>query len=106
MDEISEFAINYLLSGSGTARSLPLAFAQRAPDQSALQVIYVLSIAASGIESLFDSAEMKALATEVWRMAALVGVDLHMMQSHQPPSSNCAGLIHYWQTVDGFFLSP
>lgn len=105
MDEISEFAINYLLSGAGTARSLPLALAQRAPDQPALHLIFVLSLAASGIESLFDSTDMKALANEVWRMAALIGVDLHIMQSHGQNGATCSNLMHYWHAEDGFFLS-
>jgi hypothetical protein len=37
-------------------------------------------------------------------MAALLAVDLHMMALRKMTTQSCADLLHYWQTVDGYFL--
>lgn len=104
MDDLTEFAINCLLSGAG-ARSLPLALVQRKPDLPMLELTLIITLSASSIESMFDSPQMLSLACETWRMAALVGIDIHMMQQLGMPAARAADLLRYWQAEDGFFLT-
>ena len=105
IDGLSEFALHFLLSGQGDARLLVADMVQRMPALPVLELIFVLASAASGLESVFSSAEAKAIALDVWRMASMVGVDLHMMRELGLPRELCADLLEYWRTEDGFFLA-
>ncbi len=104
-DETCEFAINYLLSGQGDAKQLAVILAKRAPHRPVLEVAFVLSIAAASLEEVFASPEVALAAADAWRVAALLGVDLHMMQKRGHPHGDCAALLQYWQSVDGYFLA-
>ena len=105
IDALYEFALHFLLSGQGDARLLVAEMARRMPALPALELIFVLAQAASGLESVFSSAEAKAMALDVWRVATLIGVDLHMMQELGLRRDVCADLLDYWQSEDGFFLA-
>ena len=104
-DELAEFAIDFLVSGRGSARALTRELATRWPDHPALEYVLVLSLAANGIESTLTGAEADRLAREAWQMAALLGVDLYDAQSLGLPHRSGADLVRYWQTHDGFFLN-
>ena len=56
-DELAEFAIDFLVSGRGSARALTRELATRWPDHPALEYVLVLSLAANGIESTLTGAE-------------------------------------------------
>jgi hypothetical protein len=105
IEDLSEFAVTFLLTGQGTARQLAVRLAERLPQSPPLEVAFLISAAASGIEETFASPEMAQLALESWRAAALLGVDLRMMQQRGLPCASCADLLAYWRRVDGFFLS-
>lgn len=105
IDDDCEFAIQFLLTRQGIARQLAVALARRDPDRSALELIFILSLAVSSIEEMLGGAEMTAISTDAWRIAALVAVDLHMMKKRGLAHDSCADLLHYWNSVDGFFLS-
>lgn len=105
LDDFCEFAIQFLLSRQGGPKALAVTLARRSPDRSALELIFILSLAASSIEEVFGGAEINAISAETWRVSALVGVDLHMMQCRGMPHASCADLLHYWQTVDRYFLT-
>ena len=105
MDGLCEFALHFLLSGQGDARRLAASLAQHTPDLPALELVFILASAASGLESVFSGAETSAIALDAWRTSALVGVDLHMMQELGLPCQTCEDLVEYWQTEDGFFLA-
>lgn len=104
-DDLAEFAIDFLLSGRGSARALTRELATRWPDHPALEFVLVLSLAANGIESTLTGAEADRLAREAWQMAALLGVDLYDAQALGLPHRSGADLLRYWQTHDGFFLN-
>lgn len=104
-DELAEFAIDFLVSGRGSARALTRELAIRWPDHPALEFVLVLSLAANGIESTLTGAEADRLAREAWQMAALLGVDLYDAQALGLPHRSGADLVRYWQTHDGFFLN-
>ena len=104
-DDLAEFAIDFLVSGRGSARALTREMATRWPDHPALEFVLVLSLAANGIESTLTGAEANRLAREAWQMAALLGVDLYDAQALGLPHRSGADLLRYWQTYDGFFLN-
>ncbi len=104
-DELAEFAIDFLLTGRGTARQLVCALAQRWPAQPALEYVLILSLAANAIESTWSGAESGRLACDTWRMAALVGVDLFDAQSMGLPHHTGHDLVAYWRAHDPFFLN-
>ena len=104
-DELAEFAIDFLVSGRGSARALTRELATRWPNHPALEFVLVLSLAANGIESTLTGAEADRLAREAWQMAALLGVDLYDAQALGLPHRSGADLVRYWQAHDGFFLN-
>ena len=104
-DDLAEFAIDFLVSGRGSARALTRELATRWPDHPALEYVLVLSLAANGIESTLTGAEADRLAREAWQMAALLGVDLYDAQALGLPHFSGADLLRYWQAHDGFFLN-
>ena len=104
IDRLCEFAINFLLSGQGDAKRLTATLVMDSPDRSPLEVTFILASAAASIEEVLSGPESTALALDAWRMAALLGVDLHMMQLLGRPTLHCHNLLHYWQTEDRFFL--
>lgn len=106
IDQLCEFAINFLLSGQGDAKRLAAKLVTDSPDRSPLEVVFVLSSAAASIEEVLAGDESRAIALDGWRMAALLAVDLHMMQMLHRPTLQCRALLHYWQTEDPFFLGP
>lgn len=105
IDDLSEFAIDFLLTGRGNARQLVVNLANRMLQRSPLELVFVLSIAAAGIEETFGGKAMAGVALDTWRAAALLGVDLHMMQRKGLACDSCADLLAYWRGVDGYFLS-
>jgi hypothetical protein len=68
-------------------------------------VVFVLSITAASLEDVFAGKKVAEAAADAWRMAALLGVEVHMMQRRGLPNHSCAELLQYWQNVDGYFLS-
>jgi len=104
-DDLAEFAIDFLLSGRGSARALPRELATRWPARLALEYVLVLALTANGIEGTLTGTEAEGLARETWRMAALLGVDLYDAQALGLPHRTGADLLRYWQDHDGFFLT-
>lgn len=103
-EDLAEFAIDFLLSGRGSARALARELVQGWPDRPALEYVLVLSLAANGIESTLTGAEADRLSREAWQMAALLGVDLYDAKALGLPHDTGADLLRYWQAHGGFFL--
>lgn len=104
-DDMAEFAIDFLLTGRGTAQRVVRELAKRWPQRAALEYVLVLSLAANGIEETLQGEEATRLAKDAWRMAALVGVDLYDAQTLGLPHRTGADLLQYWQDHDPFFLN-
>lgn len=103
-DEMAEFAIEFLLSGRGSARRLAAVLAERWPMRPALELVLVMSLAANGIEETLRGEEASRITMDAWRMAALLGVDLFDAQTLGLPHYSCADLLAYWRVHDPFFL--
>jgi len=104
IDVLCEFAINFLLSGQGDGKRLAVTLVRAVPSRAPLEVIFILASAAASIEDVLAGTESKAMALDTWRTASLLGVELHMMQVMGLPNGSCADVLHYWQTVDPYFL--
>ena len=103
-DDLTEFAVHFLLAKQEEVRLLPHALVKRSPDSAALELIYILSVAAGSIQQVLQGDSVSPRATEAWRVAALMGADLHIMQLMGLPSKTAADLLGYWQAQDRFFL--
>ena len=101
---MAEFAIEYLLSGRGSARRLVAVLAERWPARPALEFVLVLSLAANSIEDMLGGDEAARISQDAWRMAALLGVDLFDAQALGLPHYSGADLLAYWRGHDPFFL--
>lgn len=104
IDVLCEYAISFLLSGQGDAKALAVVLAREAPARAPLELIFILASAAASIEEVLSGPETTAIAVETWRIGALLGVELHMMQLLGRPNGTCGDLVHYWQTEDPYFL--
>lgn len=102
---MAEFAIEFLLSGRGSARGLVRELATRWPNRPALEFVLVLSLTASAIEETLRGDEVNCMSRDAWRMAALLGVDLYDAQSLGLPHYSGADLLAYWHAQDPFFLN-
>jgi hypothetical protein len=100
-EELCEFALGYLIQGRGDARQLAAVMVKDHPDLPVLEVVVILTTAASGLETNFSNAEARAQAVDAWRIAAILAVDLHLMGA---PGPDARALLGFWQTEDDFFL--
>ena len=101
-EALCEFALHHLLTGKGDARGLAAELVRRHPAMPVLEIVLVLSSAASGLETVFSDAFARHHAQETWRMAALLAVDLHLTEGGR----TAADLMAYWEREDDFFLKP
>ncbi|NBZ86683.1 hypothetical protein [Stagnihabitans tardus] len=103
-EELCEFALGYLITGRGDARQLAATMVKAYPDLPVLELVLILSSAASGLESTFSNAEARAQAVDAWRIAALLAVDLHLMAGHHAKGQKARDLLGFWEAEDDFFL--
>lgn len=110
IDALGEFVVVRILENGACARrvagQLVEQIAQQHPQAHALTATLVLTIAANGIEeTLGAGGTATASAHDVWRMAALLAVDIMAMQSARPGSKSAADLLRYWRECDDYFLT-
>lgn len=101
-EALCEFALHYLLTGKGDARRLAGELVLGHPALPVLEIVLILSSAASGLETVFSDTFARHHAQETWRMAALLAVDLHLTEGGRM----AADLLDYWRREDDFFLKP
>lgn len=105
LDEMTEFAIERLLSGSDGWRSVVRDMASRWPDAPPMDIVLALVSAAEAIAGLFGPAgPAREAATQAWRFAALMALDLHVMERRGHPRARAADCLEYWRTHDRYFL--
>lgn len=103
-EEMIEAAVRVLLSEEQDLRGLVRHLVTYWPNASALQIIYVLAMAAGSVEHMLTGPKATLCAQDTWRIAGLVGVDLCMMERLALPHETAADLMAYWLVHDRFFL--
>lgn len=103
-DDLTEFAVHFLLARQGDVRLLPYTLIKRWPDRPALEMIYTLSMAAGSIQQVLQGDDLSPRAAEAWQVAALLGADFYLMQAMGLPTQTGADMLAYWQAQDRFFL--
>jgi len=109
IDELGEFVVVRILEkdtcARRVARELVERIAQEHPQAHALTAALLLTIAANGIEETLGAGDTAAAARDVWRMAALLAVDVLAMQRGSAGAHSAADLLRYWRKSDDFFLT-
>jgi hypothetical protein len=100
-----EFAITALLDEKQEPRTIVASLVQRWPDAPPLSLLYILSMAAGGVEQMLSSPDIQVRAQEMWRLTGLVGVDLYTMHCMGLPQDSSADLYNFWRAHDPFFLT-
>ena len=103
-DELIELAVRALLDKPGQARLLVRDLVLGRPDLPALDLIYILAMAAGSLEGTFAGPDVERASQDAWRMAGLIGTDLSMMRHLGLPHDTAADLLAYWKVHDRFFL--
>lgn len=108
IDALAEFVVVRILEKGACARrvagQLVEHLAQQTPQAHALTATLVLTIAANGIEeTLGAGGTATASARDVWRMAALLAVDVMAMQNARYGARSAADLLRYWRECDDYF---
>ncbi len=106
IDDIVEYALSELLSGSDRRRrALVRNLCGRWPDQPALEIVFALTSAASRIEDNLDRESSSAeIATYGYRLAALLAADVFAVESMRKTLVKADDLLHFWRRVDPYFL--
>ncbi len=103
---MTQYTIEQLFDGKASNRLIVSELAHRWPDAKIQEISFVLIEAANAIDSWFakgsPSREQSAMA---YKFAALLSLDLYVMQSLGLPCDRAADLIPYWQAHDRYFLA-
>lgn len=106
IDDIIEFALEALLSGSDRRRrAMVRGMCETWPDAPALSVVFAVTTAAARLEDNFSrGSDTEGLAAFAYRLAALLAADVYAVESmgHNPAKAN--DLLHFWRRVDPWFL--
>lgn len=106
IDDIIEFALEALLSGSDRRRrAMVRGMCETWPDAPALSVVFAVTTAAARLEDNFSrGSDTEGLAAFAYRLAALLAADVYAVESmgHKPAKAN--DLLHFWRRVDPWFL--
>lgn len=100
-----EATVQALVSGM-PARAVPAMLADRWPDAPPLELVLVLISAADGIEAMLTPRSPPyGEAQALWRVAALLAVEVHALQVSQQKVACARDLVEHWQqSGEGFFL--
>lgn len=104
MNDRVEFVVQFMLTGRGDLRRMVRGLAEGWPQEPALDILHCIGMACGHLERSFAGEASVRAATEGWRMATLVGVDLAMMRRLGLPHDTSADLLAYWKNHDRFFL--
>lgn len=106
LDDMIEFAMEELLSGSATRRrAMVRRMAERWPTEPALALVYAVTCATETIEDSFgDAAGVDPVVPLGYRLSALLSADVHAVQSMGQIPSLAEDLLHFWRRVDPAFL--
>lgn len=96
--------IEMLLDDSVPLAAIPLRLALRWPDMPALRLCLELASGADGVVQILRPAERTRARIEgLWRIAALIGADLYLLQVQGRPHDLARDLAAYWLAEDPLF---
>lgn len=102
---MTEFCIERLLAASDGWRSVVRDMAERWPDAPPMDMVFALVAAAEAIAGLFGPAgPAREAATQAWRLAALLSLDVYAMDRSGHPKARAADCLEYWRANDRYFL--
>lgn len=105
LDAMTEFAIERLLSAPGGWRGVVREMATRWPDAPPMEMVFALVAAAEAIAGLFGpTGPAREAATQAWRLAALLSLDVHVMGGAGHPNGRAADCVAWWRAHDRYFL--
>lgn len=106
LDEMTEFAMEALLSGSELRRrQMVRRMAERWPAEPALALVYAVTSATEAIEDSFGAAAaIDPVVPLGYRLSALLSADVHAIQSMGQIPSMAEDLLHFWRRVDPSYL--
>jgi len=106
LDEMTEFAMEALLSGSELRRrQMVRRMAERWPGEPALALVYAVTCATEAIEDSFGEVGGSDPVVPLgYRLSALLSADVHAVQSMGQIPSVAEDLLHFWRRVDPAFL--
>jgi hypothetical protein len=103
VDDRVNFALESLLSNEHGWRSLIRNMAHRWPDTHPLDLVLAVTSASAAIEVNFAPGSLAHEAAHAgYRVASLLAVDFHVMQTLKMDHATAADLSAYWQ-IDPFF---
>jgi len=104
IEQMTVYACNAVADVSFPLASLPIELARLAPTVPALQLGLVLASAADATQSMFGtSGPSGARSQELWKQAAIIGVDVLYLSLLDRQSATAQDLLDYWLNEDGTF---
>lgn len=105
IDTMIDFAIARISNGPEGYRSVVRHLAEKWPDVTGAQIIFVLVSAAHAIERVFGSdLEPTSEVQNTFRIAALLASDLFALQKRGNFAPTGRDLIEHWHSHDPYFL--
>jgi hypothetical protein len=106
IDEMTEFAIEALLSGHDwRRRAVVRHLALRWPSVPALMLVFALTSAAALIEDSFGpEGGSDRVSTLGYKLAALLAADIFALEAMGRCPAKSRDLLHFWRRVDTYFL--
>jgi hypothetical protein len=96
--------IEMLLDECVPLEAIPLRLALRWPDVPALRLCLELASGADAVGQILRPAERTRARIEgVWRIAALIGADVYLLQVQGRPHDRSRDLAAYWLAEDPLF---
>ncbi len=101
---MTEAAVEMLLDDAVPVVAIASRLARRWPDAPALQLSLELASAANAVEQMFrPTARTRARIEALWRVAALIGADIYLLQVLGRPHARAGDLAAYWASDDPLF---
>ena len=106
IDAMIDFAIAQVSDTPDGYRAVVRDMAEKWPDVTGAQIVFVLVSAAHAIERVFGAApEPRAEVQQTFRVAALLASDLFALQRRGNFAPSGRDLTAYWHENDPFFLT-
>lgn len=97
IEQMIAYACDSVGDSSVALASVPMELARMAPGAPALQLALVLASAADATQGMFGpSSASGQRAQQLWKQAAMIGVDVHYLSLLGAPCATAGDLLEYW----------